>query len=154
MTLSMLASVFVFLSSVSLSAEWVTISDRAAGVAEEDGAALTVTCEFENRDGAILRNGHGHIVIYFSEPRANWTDYSEVELAMISDDSSRTTARAHAVALSSTDVVINDVNSELLVMGKAKNSVTITAAEYTREFSALRLRETVSRVLETCGNHW
>jgi hypothetical protein len=153
MTVFTFAAVIVILSSGALGGEWVTLSDRAAGVEEDDGAMLTVTCDSESGERALHRDIRGLLLIYFSEPRANWMEYSEIEIVMVSDDSSRTTGRGHGVALSSTDAMLkNDATWVLSVMRKAKHSFTITAGGYTREFSAIKLRETVSSVLERCGD--
>src|SRR5689334_3599792 len=149
------ATLIALLPSGALGAEWVTISDRAAGVAEDDGATLAVTCDHQNGRRTLHSDARGQVSISFSEPRASWNENSEIEILIVSDDSSRTTVRAHGISLTSTDLQFkNDAKSELRVMGQAKTSFMITAGGYTRELSAIKLRETVGSVLNKCGDHW
>lgn len=141
-------------TSAAVCGDWFTIVNGSAGV-EQDDSKLAIVCDDQSGEKALHPDSRGLILIFFSEPRANWKKNAEVEVETIADDGSRTIGHSHGIAMSQTDVMLkNDATWELSVMGNAKYSFTISADGYARKFSAIRLRETVAPVLEKCGDHW
>jgi hypothetical protein len=145
---------FALISSEAVCGEWLIAKDGTATSAQ-DGAQMWVACDTEH-GRALHPDSLGKILIFLREPHANWTKFEKLEVRTEADDGSRTVnGKSEATALSTTSLVVeDDATWELSVMGNAKNSFTFTAGAYSRTFSAVKLKEAVSVVLEKCGDHW
>ena len=147
------AITLAFLPTAGVCGEWV--AKDGVALSEQDGARMVVACDTEH-GRALHPDSLGKILIFVTEPRANWTKFAKVEVKTIADDGPPATSQPSlGTALTPTSLVIeDDATWELSEMGSAKKTFTIRAGPFSRTYSVLRLREAVGPTLEKCGDHW
>jgi hypothetical protein len=148
------AIILAFLPTAGVCGEWA-IAKNGWAISEQEGARMGIACDTEH-GRALHPDSLGKILIFYTEPRADWVKFEKSDVRTAADDGSRSVGgKSEGTVLSPDSLVIeDDATWELSVMGKAKNSFTITAGKYSRTFSAVKLKETVATVLSKCGDHW
>jgi hypothetical protein len=132
----------------------------ALAISEQDDASLIVTCAGKSKLLAIA----------FHEPRANWQRGEAIEVLITADAGDykelplngnvvgRTVAavRGKNVTVADEDGLTTDADrtAAFVLMGRAQESISITAGGYTRSFSASNFHDAVAPVLRQCGLAW
>jgi hypothetical protein len=144
-----LALPLVFAGSAAAYAEW-TVSPfpssdnpNVGASIQHDGAELIVWCDVEAR----------HEWIAFREPRANWKNGEEIPVGTAIDEGSQQESPSPGTVVEATMVMIDHLQ-HLLLMGRAKTSVTVVAGGYRRTFPTANLRKAVEPILHWCQDRW
>lgn len=128
-----------------------------AAISEKDDVSLIVTCAGKSKILAIV----------FHEPRANWQRGEQTEVLVASDAGDYRQLPLSGNVMGRTVVAVRDKNAavadadvlttyadetaEIVSMGQAQKSLSITVGGYTRSFSASNLHDAVEPVLRQCG---
>jgi hypothetical protein len=107
----------------------------AAGIEQDDGSMLFVMCDAAQK----------HLTFGFVEPRANWQKGAKVDLVLRSNDGPKLPPWRTEVINATMLGVWNAPALNILMMGQAKTSITISASGYTRVFPAANDRPSYCR---------
>lgn len=141
--------VFVLSTSRAMCAEWKAVaqdgkSREVAVVAKnDDGGEIVVACNQATR----------MVSIRLDEPRAHWRAGTHMKWITKADEGTKFVPSAGIVTAPTHIVVQSDSILDISTMEKAKTFFIIDVGDYSRIFTAVRLKKSVDPVLRACGDH-